>query len=183
MAASTRVAQRYAKALMDLAKDEGVLDTVSEDMQTIRAACEGSSDLRNFIESPIIDTRTKERVLREVFGGKIGTAVDRFISLLALKGRASSLPATAIAFSALLDTMNNIVPATITTAVDLPDDQKRKLEAHITKLSGHNIRATFKVDPSIVGGFSARFQDKMIDASVRHQLERLRASFVEGALS
>jgi len=179
--ATTRVAQRYAKALMELAKEEGAFDTVVEDVRTIAAAVEHSDDLRNLLRSPIIDERTKEKILREIFGGKIGTIADRFIVLLTLKGRSGDLPDIIDAFNRLLDRERNVVPATITTAVSLDPAQRRKLEERISSLSGHGIRATYVVDPSIIGGFHARFADRMIDASVRHQLERLRESFVEGS--
>lgn len=181
--ASTRVAQRYAKALMELAKEEGSFDIVVEDIRTISAAIEGSNDLRNMLRSPIIDDRTKESILRAVFGGKIGTIADRFVSLLTLKGRSPQLADIITAFNHLLDKEQNTVQATITTAVDLDPAQKQKLEERISTLSGHNVRATYVIDPSIIGGFRARFEDRMIDASVRHQLDRLRESFVEGSLT
>lgn len=181
--ATSRVAQRYAKALMDLAKEEGSFDAVVEDVLTIGGAMDGSPDLLNMLRSPIVDDRRKEKILREVFNGKVGPLVERFITLLTLKGRSGDIPGMVTAFKHLLDVERNIVNAVVTTAVELPPAQRRGLEERISALSGHGIRATYVVDPSIIGGFRARFEDRMIDASVRHQLERLRVSLTEGTNS
>jgi F-type H+-transporting ATPase subunit delta len=181
--ATTRVAERYAKALMDLAQQDGKFDATVEDIRMISRAMAGSRDLQLLLHSPVIDDRKKEAILRQIFGGKIGTLVDRFISLLVLKGRGVDLPAIITAFERLVDKATNMMPATITTAVELGPAQREKLEQRIATISGHTVRANYLVDPSLIGGFLARFEDQMIDASVRHQLDRLRESFVEGNLN
>jgi F-type H+-transporting ATPase subunit delta len=168
---------------MEIAKEQGGFDAVIEDVQTLRSAIAGSLDLRNLLATPIIDNHVKERLLREIFSGKVGTIADRFISLLALKGRAVDLPSVLQAFQDLLDIERNLVVAKIVTAVELDAAQKGRLEDRIKQLSGHDVRAEYTVDPSLVGGFTARFEDKMIDASVRHQLERLRTSLIEGSVN
>lgn len=181
--ATTRAAHRYAKALMEMSKEQGSFDSIVEDIQTIRAVIASSHDLRNFLASPIIDVHKKASILREVFGGKVGVLMDRFIALLASKGRAVDLKDIVDAFQVLLDQERNVVVAKITTAVELDAPQKEKVEGKIKEMTGSSVRAEYVVDPSLIGGFTARFADKMIDASVRHQLERLRTSFIEGALN
>ena len=179
--ANTRVAHRYAKAIMEIAQSEGAFDVVVEDVQTLRSAIESSADLERFLASPVIDNRKKESIIREIFGGKVGSVMDRFLSLMTLKGRAADLPSILEAFGVLLDEERNVVPATITTAMELDPPQRARIEEEISRVSGHNVRATYQVDPSIIGGFRARFEDRMIDATVRHQLERLRESFIAGS--
>lgn len=179
----SRVAQRYASAIIELANEEKSLDTVIEDFATIGAAIRSSHDLQNFLASPVIDERTKEKILTEIFAGKVGPLTGRFISLLTLKGRANELAGTVTAFQELLDKQRNVVPATVTTATQLSDDQKKRIEGQISQISGRTVRAEYQIDPELIGGFHARFQDTMIDASVRHQLERLRESLVEGSIN
>jgi F-type H+-transporting ATPase subunit delta len=181
--ANTRVAQRYAKAIMEIAQQENSFDAGVEDIQTLRSAMESSPDLRRFLTSPVIDVRKKASILSEIFAAKVGPIMGRFLALLAAKGRATDLPAIVAAFQRLLDTERNVVPATITTALELDPAQKARVEAEIARLSGHSVRASYIIDPSIIGGFRARFEDQMIDATVRHQLERLRESFVAGPMN
>jgi F-type H+-transporting ATPase subunit delta len=179
----SRVAQRYAKAVMEIAKEQKDLDRVIEDFRTLRGAIKGSHELRSFLISPVIDERTKEKILRSIFEGKISDTTARFVSLMTAKGRAAELPAIIDAFQTLLDRERNIVPATITTAVEMTAEQKGRLEEQIAQLSGRNVRAEYRVDPALIGGFSARFEDTMIDASVRHQLERMRESLLAGSIN
>jgi F-type H+-transporting ATPase subunit delta len=177
----SRVAQRYARAIMEIAQSEKSLDAVIEDMRTLGSAIEGSTDLQNLLASPIYDERLKDRLLREIFNGKISAVTGRFISLMALKGRSNQLPKIIQAFQELLDQERNVMPATITTAVELGAEQRGRIEEQIARMSGHNVRATYKVDPSLIGGFQALFEDTMIDASIRHQLGRMYDSLVVGS--
>jgi F-type H+-transporting ATPase subunit delta len=179
----SRVAQRYARAIMEIAQSEKSLDGVIEDFRTLGAAIEGSTDLQNLLASPIYDERLKDRLLREIFNGKISPVTARFISLMALKGRSNQLPNIIRAFQDLLDQERNVMPATITTAVELAPEQRGRIEEQIARMSGHNVRATYKVDPSLIGGFQALFEDTMIDASIRHQLGRMYDSLVAGSAS
>jgi F-type H+-transporting ATPase subunit delta len=179
----SRVAHRYASAIIEMANEEKSLEAVIEDFATLGGAIRSSHDLQSLLASPVIDERTKERILKEIFAGKLSPLTERFVSLLTLKGRSNELPGAITAFQELLDAQRNVVPATVTTASQLSDDQKRRIESQIAEISGRTVRAEYQIDPDLIGGFSARFQDTMIDASVRHQLERLRESLVEGTLN
>jgi F-type H+-transporting ATPase subunit delta len=181
--ATTRAAERYAKAIMEIATEEKSLDAVVEDFRTLQGAIGGSKDLRSFLHSPIIDERTKSKILEEIFRGKLSPVTERFIQLLTRKGRAVDLIEIVSAFFRLLDVERNVVNAEITVAVEPGPDQRKGIEERLRKLSGKEIRAVYLVDPSLIGGFRARFADTMIDASVRHQLDRIHASFVEGILN
>lgn len=178
---TTRVAHRYAKALMEIANEVGGLDVVVEDIRTIAGAIDGSAELRHFLASPVIDERTKDKTLRALFDGKIGDILTRFVSLLTLKGRSSDLKDIVDAFLMILDAQNNVVRAVITTAAPVEAEQRQRIEGRIAAMSGKTITATYVTDPAIIGGFQALFADTMIDASVRNQLEHLRTALIEGS--
>jgi F-type H+-transporting ATPase subunit delta len=177
---TTRVAHRYAKALMDLAREQGEIDVIVEDVRTVRGALHGSKELRRLLETPVIDERMKQKVLTALFADKVGKVMGRFLQLITSKGRACDLPSITDAFMGLLDNEHNVVTATITTASAIDASQQKQIEDRIASLSGKTVRATYTVDPAIIGGFRARFEDTMVDASVRHQLERLRLALIEG---
>lgn len=180
---TTRAAQRYAKAIMEVAREQNAFDQLTDDFRTIRFAIDHSSDLRNFLATPVIDVRVKGSILKSIFAGKVGPVAERFIALMTAKGRAQDLPAILDAYQHLLDEAQNIVPAKIVTAVELDQEHRRKLEQKVASLSGHTVRAEYSVDPSLVGGFTVKFEDRMIDASIRHQLERLRESLMSGPMN
>ena len=141
-----------------------------------------SRELRRFLVTPVIGELVKSRVLNEIFGGRLSELTYKFIALLARKGRSSELPAIVDAFNALMHRHRDEVPATITSAVDLDDKLKQQIIAKLEKLCGRKIVPTFVLDTLLIGGFCARFEDVMYDASVRHQLDRLRLSLIDGVL-
>jgi F-type H+-transporting ATPase subunit delta len=176
----SRVAERYAKSLLEMATEDNIVAEVEEDFRTVREAINGSRDLQNLLATPIIDDHRKESILAEIFSSRVSPLVGRFIALMARKGRASQLRDIVEAFEDLLDRMRAITPAEITTAVALDEEQRARLEAHLMTMSGGTIRTEYRIDPALIGGFRARFQDRMVDASVRHQLDRLRESLTTG---
>jgi len=185
---SSRVAYRYAKALYDLSVEQNTFDAIAADIATVREAIAGSRELDLLLHSPIIDDRKKKSVITAVFEGKVGKEVAQFVELLVGKGRSADLPGILEAFQGLVDRRLNVAPATITTAVELDEATRKRVVQAVQEASGSAIRPTFTVDPSIIGGFRARFSDRMIDATVRHQLERLHETLMtrpmsEGVLS
>jgi F-type H+-transporting ATPase subunit delta len=177
---SSKVAERYAKSIIEIAEEQNALPDVESDFLMVGRAIEGSRDLQNFLATPIIDDHRKEHILAEIFAGHVTPLVERFIALLARKGRASHLPQVVVAFATLLDRMRHVTPAAITSAVELDAAQRARVEAQLAAMSGGTIRPEYRVDPSLIGGFRALFANRMVDASVRHQLDRLRETLVEG---
>ncbi len=176
----TRVAGRYAKAILGLARERQQLDAVTEDFETIRRAIIASRDLENLLVTPTVDHGLKDRILRQIFDGKISDLTMLFIALLTRKGRSADLFAISDAFRAQLDAANGVMPAVVTTAVELPADQLERIRHRLDAISGMHIRAEYRTDPTLVGGFRARFGDRLVDASVRHQLEKLHEVLASG---
>jgi F-type H+-transporting ATPase subunit delta len=166
--------------VIELAREQGTLDEVVEDFKTLRETVRNSRDLQSLLASPIVDVRVKDRILKEIFKGKLSPVTERFVELMTKKGRATELFEITQAFQDHLDIQMNVITAVVTTAVALGAEERTRIEAELKRLSGHDIRADYRVDPEIIGGFRAMFQDRMIDASVRHQLDRLRESLSVG---
>ena len=179
----TRAAQRYAKAILDIARDENAQEVVTEDFKTIQGALKNSPELGRLLETPVVDQRVKESILLEVFQGKIGEVVARFIGLLTRKGRSADLASITEAYFHLLDAERNVIGAVVTTAAPLSPPQQQELEQRLSSISGKSIRAEYQIDASLIGGFRAIFGDTMIDASLRHQLDRMHETLLPGSLN
>ncbi len=179
--AESRAAYRYAKAMLDIARELDILDTVVEDFRTLEGAIEASRDLQNLLSTPVIDAEKKTKLFLEIFQGKIGDATVRFLTLLTKKGRAPLLWETAISFRKQLDVKNGVMAAQVFSALELNPDLKAQIEAQLAGMTGNAIRATYQVDKSLIGGYIARIDNRMIDASVRHQLERLHETLAQEA--
>ena len=93
------------------------------------------------------------------------------------------MPGVVLSFQKLLDRERGVASATITTATELNDAIKAQIEGRLAGITGQMINAEYHLDQNLIGGFTARVNDVMIDASVSRQLERLHESLADEASS
>jgi F-type H+-transporting ATPase subunit delta len=168
------VAQRiYASALFEAAQETGRLEPVTVDLHAFVDAVEQIRELRALLESPEVDSGEKIEALRAILTDA-DELVRNFILLLVEKGRTHELDEIVREFDALVAVEEGILDVELTTAVELSDDEAKKLLGQIEQVSGRRLRATRAVDPKLIGGFVLRAGPRRADASVRGRLEGLR---------
>jgi F-type H+-transporting ATPase subunit delta len=174
----TRIATRYAKSLIDLAVEQGKLEQVSADMNTLSAAVK-NRDLYLFLKSPIIHADKKNAALDALFKGKIDSLTLAYLNLLVNKGREPYLPEIAAEFIAQYKTLKKITTVTVTSAEPLSEAVLNALKAKLlaSDITSENLDVVTRVDPELLGGFVLEFDNKRYDASVAHKLDELRAQF------
>lgn len=174
----TRIATRYAKSLIDLAIEQGKLEQVSNDVNTLKNAVK-NRDLFLMLKSPIIHADKKNAVLDALFKGKIEGLTLAYLHLLVNKGREQYLPEIAAEYIAQYKTLRRITSVRVTTAVPLSDavlaDLQQKLLA--SGVTSENLEIETKTNPDLIGGFVLEFDNKRYDASVAYKLDELKASF------
>ena len=174
--AGARAAIRYAKATLSLALDVKVSDKVNDDMKLIADTIVQSKDLSNMLKSPIINASIKRSVVLELFKNTNKTTQD-LINTLVSNNRINILESVAKKYTKLFDESKGIELATVTTAVALTDDLKKKVLAKAKELTGKDIEVNNVVDQSIIGGFILRVGDVQYNASISNQLNKLKREF------
>ncbi len=180
---STRVAHRYAHALMEIAEEQHAVEQVAADLALIGATVKASRDLRLLLASPVIREGKKKAVFQDLWGSQLHRSTMAFLLLLAKKQREPVLPEVIEEFAALHDQKLGVVGAEVRTAVPISTAQEAELRKELSRSTGKRVRLRTSIDPSIRGGLVVRIGDRVVDASVRRQLERLRERFLEGASS
>lgn len=170
----TTVAHRYAQALLDLSIEQNVLDKVNADMVQLSNVCKESSDFRNLLSSPIIESKKKNDIFNILFESKMEKMSLGFMNLIIKNSREDILPQIADGFVSLYKKKNNILDVTVISAIKLDKATKDKITAKIKASFNGTIEMIEKVDASLIGGFIVRIDDKQIDASVASQLSNLR---------
>ena len=172
-----RIARRYASAAFKLGEAEGG-DTISKRGQTL-VALEGLLD--RVFKSPIITVAEKKKVVKDLLD-KIGSdqVTRNFCYLLADKGRLAYFRAIVQAYVKKLDEVKGIIRGKLTTAISLTQAEQKTYKAELEKKAGSPIELTFDVDDSILGGVVLKVGDRVLDASLRAQLENLRETFKRG---
>jgi F-type H+-transporting ATPase subunit delta len=167
------VQKTYANALFQAAKEQDRLETVRNELREFVDAVQNVAELRELLLNPQLDSTDKVDALSAILAGA-DELVRNFILLVAEKGRAPELAEIAREFEALVAAEEGILDVELTTAVELSEDEAKKLLGQIEQVSGRRLRATREVDPELIGGFVLQAGSHRADASVRGRLEGLR---------
>ncbi len=179
MQASSRAAKRYAKGLMLFAQESHKEDEVYKEMDNVYKLVKESRDLRNFLNTPILDAKKKKAIAKEVFKGFSDVTI-KFVDLLINHKRAGILGASANEYMTLYDEQKRIEAVYITTAVEISEDTIQKILQKIKGLTGdRQLKVKTKIDESLIGGFIVQVGDKQIDNSIKAQLYGLTQEFSE----
>ena len=175
-----RAAQRYARAILDLAKEQKAAEAVNKDMLGVSKVIAENEELQAALSSPVVKPEEKRNVLKEVFKDAHATTLGTFDLLLENK-RIPILKSVAQKYTELYNEMNNIRIATVTTAVPLDASMEEKILNKIKELTGESAVIESKVDPEIIGGFILRIGDLQYNASVSHNLDKLKREMKSNA--
>lgn len=170
---STKVASRYAKALLEIAIEQGKVDSVSGDMQFLAETNRETRDFELLIGSPIVNADKKIAIFEKVFE-QFETVSMAFIRLITKNGREYLLPAIAESFEAQVKEHKGIVPITLISAAPLDAATRDNLLAKVKEGVSGTFEVTEKIDEDLIGGFVVRLGDMQIDASVSSQLNNLK---------
>jgi len=176
-----RLAQRYAKSLLDLAVARNTLDAALKDMQVLHNICEMSSDFKIMLRSPVISGDKKIAVITEIVKRyEVNELTHAFINLLVTKGREMVLPEISVAFIEQYNKLKNIRTVTLTTATAMNYKLKSSI---VAKIAGYMPNDTIDLktvtDESLIGGFVLEVEDKLYDASVKKSLNDIRSKIID----
>jgi F-type H+-transporting ATPase subunit delta len=173
-----RLATRYAKSLIGLAIEKGLLENVYADMLWLQQVCKQNKDFISLLKSPIIKADKKDKILSAVTAGNVSDLTAAFNKLLVSKGRESNLPEIITAFVSQYKEYKNIHTVKLTTAGPISDSLRTAFIDQIKKTAGfQNIELDEKVDASLIGGFVLQIGDKLVDASVIYDLRNIARQF------
>ncbi len=176
----SRVARRYASALMSFVAEQKKSEALVADLQTVRDAIASSRELRHLLGSPVIPAAKKREVVAAVFRKKVAEPVLAYLALVVSHGREKFLADILDEFFALRDEALGIVGVDVGTAAKFSAKQEKELVKRLEEFTRKKVRVTFSLDAALKGGFVARIGDTLLDASVRHQLDVLRERLKPG---
>ena len=169
-----KVATRYAGALLASAKAEGVLEGVADSYAAVIEVMAGHAQLTIFMDSPQVATQEKKDLIKTVFGEKIEPVLLHFFYLLIDKNRIENFRDIGEEFAAQVEDEMGVMRAQVVTAVTLADDLAADLEAKLAAFTGKKVILEKKVDPAVIGGVCVMLKDKILDGTVRTNLDLLR---------
>ncbi|MCW5773894.1 MAG: F0F1 ATP synthase subunit delta [Rhodospirillaceae bacterium] len=169
------IAERYATALYELADEAKSLDAVAEDLRGLQGLVAGSDDLRRFLRSPVVDRQAQTKgILAVLDAAKVGDLVRRFVAVVGSHRRLYALSAMIDAFLRQLAKRRGEIMVHVASAQPLTEQQTAALGDALRRSVGPKINIEAKVEPELIGGLVVRVGSRMVDTSVRTQLQKLR---------
>ncbi len=181
--AEQKVSIRYAQALLDSAMEKNNIEPVFSDVGLVLSSINQSSELRRVLENPVIKSETKISILNEIYRGKITEETAEFLKFIVDKKREDLMPSIMEKFIQIYNEHFGLADAEVRTAFNFSEEQKQGLKTKLENIIKKKIKINFQIDPHVIGGFVARVDDTVFDASVKHQLELLKKQFIEGGAS
>lgn len=178
--ASTGVANRYALALFELARETNAIDALKADLDRFDALVAESPDLTRLVRSPVFSAGEQLQALSAVLDrAGIGGLAARFLKLVASNRRLFAAGDMIREYRKLVARHKGEATAEVTVAEQLKDDHVAALRAALKAVSGRDVDLRIKVDPAIIGGLVVKLGSRMVDSSLRTKLNSIRHAMKE----
>jgi F-type H+-transporting ATPase subunit delta len=166
--------EAYARATLEVARAEGMLGEVEDDLFRFARVFEGNDELRMALTDPSLPTDRRMAVVEELMGGKALNVSAALASFIVGIGRAHEMPAIVSRFVELAAAEREHEVAEVRSAIPLDEGQRTRLAAALSQATGKRVEVKVIVDENVLGGIVARVGDTVIDGSIRHRLEQLK---------
>ncbi len=173
------IAQRYAQALFDIARERSKLEIVHRDLEKIGHLLAQSSDLKDFLRDPVIPPQKFQTILKDIFHGKVDELSYKFLLFLQVKRRLPQLPSICAIFNDIYEETKNVLRTKWTSSVDLSQRDMHILTGHLKAKFNKEIVAELKVDPRIGGGIKIQIKDTIYDYTIAAQLKKFQQSVMQ----
>lgn len=174
-----KLAERYAKPLLDLAKEQGVVDDIYRDFSLLKLTCDQNSELAAVLQNPVIRGYKKLGILKALFESKFNALSIKMFEVMARKNRESILYTVSQAFIKMYQDYKGIAVVTLETAIPFEPSQKEQLIKKLESSLKKTIELKEVVNPNLIGGFVIHIGNSQIDSSIKSTLQRIKMNFID----
>lgn len=167
------ISKNYAKALMDISMQNDSVVSIKADIAKALDVLNSSYDLKLVMDNSSISTSKKIEIIEEIFKDKISQQILNLLRILVEKGRFDEFENIVLAYNEMADNLENRKNVEIISSFDLDVDIKGKILSKLEKKLNSEVIPQWSIDESIIAGLVFRFEDSIIDTSVKSKLEKL----------
>ena len=169
----SKISVRYAKALLESAKEQNVLDQVRKDMEEVQIICT-VPEFQYLVTTPVMKETQKSAALAKVLGDKVHPLSKALLDLVFKNGREFHIQGIARNFVRLYKQEKGIKSALFTTAIQSSKDVRSKIESIIKEAMNSQVELETETDQDLIGGFIIRIEDQQYDVSVATSLKKIK---------
>ena len=168
----------YAAAIFEIARAEGSIDTVENELFQFSQVFQGNEQLREKLTDQSLPVEKRQAIVEDLLGQKASGPTVNLISFIVGSGRARELPEIVNRLVERAASERQREVAEVRSAIMLDDEQRRRLTQALEQATGKQIELKVIQDPAVIGGLVARVGDTVFDGTVRHRLDQLRESIL-----
>lgn len=169
------VVNRYATALFEIAKEQGAMTKFKEEALAIVNLLQDTPEYVSLLGHPSVVEANKLEMVQEAFGGKVADEFVGLIELIIKKSRTEYLVDILMEFIKMAKEAEGILKGMITSAMPLTNKQIAQIETNLEQSTGKTLELEVTVDPSLIGGMIVRIGDKVVDGSIKGQMDTLKS--------
>ena len=171
---SSKIAAPYARALFDFSVEKNIMHQITADFQNLDAFLSKTDDLTNYLNNPVINSAAKRDILVKTLKDQINYETFKFLLVLVERDRINLLTAVISNYLKLVYETASVKMIEIITASDFTDSQKDALIKKLKELTNaREVRLVITLDSSLIGGFLIKTESKVIDFTIKNQLQQL----------
>jgi len=178
-----KVSVKYADSLVDVSFEKKIIDKIATDVRFVLKTFDDNQELLRIMENPILKPDKKLAIFNEIFVNHLSEDFQRFVQFIFDKKREEIIYSILKTFLERKNVKMGIARVEVFTSVEFSVEQKKLFESQLEKILNKKLELEFHLDDKIIGGFVAKVDDLVIDASLKHQLDLLKKQFLQGGVN
>jgi len=174
----SKISVRYAKAFVEAAKEQNVLDAVRADVKLLLKLIKEVPEMDTLLESPVLSPTDKISSIKTALGSSLQPLSLNFLIMVIENRREMHIKLMLLDFDKMYKESQGVKAADLITAVPIDDILKQQIAGIIQQKFNSRIELTSKVDPDILGGLIMRVEDRQYDMSVATRLNDIKQKFL-----
>jgi len=171
---ASKIAAPYARALFDFSVEKNIMHQITADFQNLEIFLDETPELMEYLNNPIVSQDAKREILTKTVQSQVNTETFKFLMVLVNRDRINLLQAVITSYLELVYETASIKMIEVSTAFPFTNLQKNTLIQKLKELTNaREIRLIITVDPSLIGGFLIKTESKVIDFTIKNQLQKL----------
>jgi len=171
---NSKIAAPYARALFDFSVDNNIMHQITADFQNFEIFLNEADELTGYLNNPVVRNDEKAEVLTKTLKSQINSETFKFLMVLVNRRRINLLQSVITSYLKLVYETASIKTIEILTASSFTDAQQEMLIQKLKELTNaREIRLIVDVDSSLIGGFLIKTESKVIDFTIKNQLQQL----------
>lgn len=171
---SSKIAAPYARALFDFSVEKNIMHQITADFQNLEVFLDEAAELTGYLNNPLVTQDAKSEILKKTLQSQLNTETFKFLMVLVDRDRINLLKSVIANYLELVYETASIKTIEVLTASPFTNSQKNTLIQKLKELTNaREIRLIINVDSSLIGGFLIKTESKVIDFTVKNQLQKL----------